>query len=370
MNRNKNKIGNQINKTNSSTSEKGFLNTNTLSKQAQNAAQKISNKGVELKDKALGVIKDSTDVIKNKISNIGKKADNFAVKMNVKEPLGKWATMTSEFMTANTAISKFVMFMLIILLFIILLQTGFAILSKLYGPETNPYIINGMVASNIQTIISANPNVSNSVPIYRSVNALQGIEYSWNTWFIVQDNKSIGDKLIFSKGNSTSSNSTKQTTNGTTIDLPNSQYMNVSPGLFLNTTNNSNTLTVVINTYNPIKIGQNYYETVVINDIPMQKWICCTIRVQGTYVDVYINGVLAQRKILMNLPHQNYYDTYIGSSNGFNGYISSLRYYANAISYDEIQTLFSAGPSLKMVSSATMPLSNDFLSMNWFYKYT
>jgi len=102
----------------------------------------------------------------------------------------------------------------------------------------------------------------------------------------------------------------------------------------------------------------------------MQKWICCTIRVQGTYVDVYINGVLTKRTILLNIPKQNYYDTYIGDSAGFKGYISSLRYYAKAISYEEIQSLFAAGPALKMLDSSTMPLSNDFLSMNWYYKYT
>ena len=101
----------------------------------------------------------------------------------------------------------------------------------------------------------------------------------------------------------------------------------------------------------------------------MKKWVCCTIRVQGTYVDVYINGVLTKRTILINLPKQNYYDTYIGDPNGFKGYISSLRYYSKAISYGEIQSLFSAGPSLKMISSDTMPPTSDFLSMNWYYNY-
>ena len=102
----------------------------------------------------------------------------------------------------------------------------------------------------------------------------------------------------------------------------------------------------------------------------MQKWVCCTIRVQGTYVDVYINGVLTKRTILINVPKQNNDHVYIGDSTGFKGYISSIRYYANAINYDEIQALFAAGPSLVMLNSDDMPPSNDFLSMNWYYKYT
>ena len=99
----------------------------------------------------------------------------------------------------------------------------------------------------------------------------------------------------------------------------------------------------------------------------MQKWLCCTIRVQGTYVDVYINGVLNQRKILNNPPKQNYGHTYIGQDNGFVGYIASLRYYANAITYDEVQTLFTAGPSLSMLGDT--PASTDYLSLNWYYNY-
>jgi hypothetical protein len=101
----------------------------------------------------------------------------------------------------------------------------------------------------------------------------------------------------------------------------------------------------------------------------MQKWVCCTIRVQGTYVDVYINGVLTKRTILVNIPKQNYYDIYVGDSKGFKGYISALRYYSKAINYDEIQALFTAGPSLQMLEGDDMPRSTDFLSMNWYYKY-
>ena len=71
----------------------------------------------------------------------------------------------------------------------------------------------------------------------------------------------------------------------------------------------------------------------------------------------------------MNIPQQNYGDTYIGDANGFTGSISSLRYYSYAISYEEIQTMFSAGPSLTVLDNSKMPELNDYLSMSWFYKY-
>jgi len=235
----------------------------------------------------------------------------------------------------------------------------------LFGPQYNPYIINGMVSSDVQTVISANPNIDESVPIYRSINEAQGVEFSWNVWFVVQDVTGVsntnGGALIFSKGKNTSSNITTDITN---------KYINVSPGVFLTPNSNQNDLLIVLDTFIPNNTSsKNYYESITIPNIPMQKWVCCTIRVQGTYVDVYINGVLTKRTILINLPKQNYYDTYIGDTSGFKGYISSLRYYSKAISYDEIQSLFAAGPSLKMLNNSLMPPSSDFLSMNWYYNY-
>ena len=77
--------------------------------------------------------------------------------------------------------------------------------------------------------------------------------------------------------------------------------------------------------------------------------------------------MLKIRKNLQNLPRQNYYDTYIGDLNGFKGYVSSLRYYAHAINYDEVQQLFGSGPSLKMISDSSFPSSSDYLSIKWFF---
>ena len=350
--------------------------TNQVKKSVSNAGEKLKGASNSLSNAAKG----ASNAIKEKSEDIQKKIGNAADKSELKAPLSKFATMTQDFLTANTAISKFVSFVLCLLLFIILFQIGAGFLQYFFGPQYNPYIINGMVPSNIQTVISANPNVKEAVPIYRSVDAPQGIEYSWNVWFIVNDNKSQqnsstlnttiapGGQLIFSKG-------TRPLTNiNNNIQQ---DYVGVSPGLFLmpnidnasTNTSKSNNLVLVMNTYDGSSNDTTYMEKIIIPNIPMQKWVCCTIRVQGTYVDVYINGVLTQRKILMNIPKQNYYDTYIGQSNGFNGYISSLRYYAKAINFEEIQSLFSAGPSLKMMASSTMPYSSDFLSMNWYYKY-
>jgi len=332
-----------------------------LSNQASNAVKKVANTGQAIKNRVTNVAQSVTNTVREKVANAQKKVSN----IGETPAISKLGAMTQEFFNANSAISNFVMFILCILLFVILFQIGSSIVFYLFGPQYNPYILNGMVPSNVKKVISANPNVAESIPIFRSINKAQGIEFTWNVWFMVQDVTGIentkGGALIFSKGSNTTT-----APEGTSVN----KYLNVSPGLFLVPGTNSNSLIVVLNTFNASNSQDSeFQETITIPDIPMQKWICCTIRVQGTYVDVYINGVLTKRTILVNIPKQNYYDTYVGDSSGFKGYISSLRYYSKAINYDEIQALFSSGPSLKMNASDQTPNSSDYLSMNWYYKY-
>jgi hypothetical protein len=334
-----------------------------LSNQVGNIARQAGNKFSAMKDKISNSASSIGSAIKEKVSNVQRKVSNIGEKSEIKEPITKFGAMTQEFLTANTAISHFVTFMLCILLFIIIIQVGAKYIMYLFGPQYNPYLINGMVSAQEQIIISANPNISDSIPIYRSVDQTQGVEFSWSVWFIVQDVlKEISQPnnvgTIFTKG----------------LQNANIPYLGVSPGLFLrrDTVDNSyiNELVASISTFDGISKSSSLYETISIPNIPMKKWVCCTIRVQGTYVDVYINGVLTQRKILANLPQQNYGDTYIGDIKAsFKGYISALRYYSYAISYEEIQSLFASGPSLITLSNQNLPPASDYLSMNWFYKY-
>jgi len=336
-----------------------------LSNQVGNIAKQASNKISAMKDKISNSASSIGSAIKEKVENVQKKVSNIGEKSEIKEPMTKFGAMTQEFLTANTAISHFVTFMLCILLFIIIIQVGAKYIMYLFGPRYNPYLINGMVSAQEQMIVSSNPNVSDSIPIYRSVDQTQGVEFSWNVWFIVQEVlKNISEPnnvgTIFTKGMQNTGN----------------PYLGVSPGLFLKRKTMEdgavvNELVVSVGTFDGRDTPTtNLYETISIPNIPMKKWVCCTIRVQGTYVDVYINGVLTQRKILAHLPQQNYGDTYIGDViASFKGYISGLRYYSYAISYEEIQSLFASGPSLIALSNQNLPPASDYLSMNWFYKY-
>ena len=325
----------------------------SITKNASNMATKALNKTKEIGQTIQNTAAKVTNAVKTSVGDVQKKMNGVTQMNAIKGPVTKWTAMTQEFMTSNTAISKFVGFILCLLLFVVIFQIGMSLLQNLFGANTSPYLINGMVTSDKETQISANPTITGSVPIYRSSDQNQGLEYSWNVWFNVDSNLSSGTKQKkFSKGTSPTTSS----------------YINISPGLFLNRdTQTSNSLHLIIGTLDT-SYNRTQSEEIIINDIPIQKWVCCTIRVQGKSVDVYINGFLKQRKNLISLPKQNYYDTYIGDNGGFKGYISSLRYYGYAIGYDEIQSLFAAGPSLKMLNSSTMPASSDYFGANWYFK--
>ena len=326
----------------------------TITKNASNLATKALNKTKEIGQSIQNTAAKVTNAVKSSVGDVQKKVNGISQMNSIKGPVTRWSAMTQEFMTSNSAISKFVGFILCLLLFVIIFQIGMGLLQTMFGANNSPYIINGMVPSDKELQISANPNVTDSVPIYRSIDQNQGLEYSWNVWFNVDSNLSSSTfQKIFSKGTSSKTS------------IP---RLNVSPGLFLNRdTPSANSLHLIIGTLDT-SYNTTQSEEIIINDIPIQKWVCCTIRVQGKSVDVYINGFLKQRKNLISLPKQNYYDTYIGDNGGFKGYISSLRYYGYAIGYDEIQSLFAAGPSLKMLNSSTMPASSDYFGANWYFK--
>lgn len=354
---------------------------NTLTKSISNMATKVTNKTKNIGAK----IQDGLETVKNaskeKIEGIGKKVNEVITtgenKTQPQEQITKFGKMSLDFLNANTAISKFVSFILFLLLFVILFQIGAGLLERFMGPKYNPYIINGMTASDKTTVISSNPNIANSVPIYRSIDQNQGLEFTWNVWFFINSeitnnlilNKEMPDNLnlnktygyrIFSKGPS------GDTGLSTSADVNDS--LNICPGAYLKKVGNDIQLNIIFNTFiDQINNPTSYVETITIDNIPVQKWVCCTIRVQNQAVDIYMNGMLKNRKNLLNLPKQNYYDTYIGDLNGFKGYISSLRYYAYAINYDEVQKLFASGPSLKMISDSSFPASSDYLSIKWFF---
>jgi|TARA_B110000967_G_C18900825_1_gene574880 hypothetical protein len=309
----------------------------------------------------------SFNQLKNSISKSTEKVieDTKVLTNQLKEKTSELTEKTPEisnyfsfdFIQTNTMISKFVFILLILIIFVTLFYLGLFILQAQYGTQRTPYILKNMVISNKLYTISSNPNIDNSIPILRSINEMTGIEYTWSVWVYIKDlylNENTKYKRIFSKGN----HNTIQNQNYE------EKFINNSPGLYLN--NGDNVFTIVFNTHSN---NETIYETIEIDNIPIEKWVQCVIRVKHKTVDIFINGILKKSHTLQNVVNQNYYDTFIGDDKGFDGYISKLRYYDYAINDEDIQYDMSSGPNTTMDIQDDKELKHKFpsLSMMWYY---
>ena len=266
----------------------------------------------------------------------------------------KYLQGSKAFLESNSIVAKFTFLILVIFIFIILLRLGIRLLSYLFSFSEDPILINGMVNGEHLLVKQQNPNSKGSIPIIRSKNERDGLEFTWSVWLWIKspplnNNASYRPgqyRHIFSKGNDNVG------ANG--IVIPNN-----APGLYL--APNYRDLVVVMNTFEKIK------EEITIGDIPIEKWINVIIRCNQHKLDVYINGTLTRSKTLKSVPKQNYDNVYIGLNGGFPGNISSLRYFASAINSNTILSLVESGPNLKEIGSTLTQTLPYYLSFRWFF---
>ena len=256
---------------------------------------------------------------------------------------------TKEFLESNSLVAKLAFLLLVLFAFVILLRVGISIISYFLAPNQSPHLIDGMVDATQMIIFPQDPSSNGAVTIYRSVDATNGLEFTWSTWIFIdnlQTNAGIF-KHIFSKGNST------LTENG--MIQPNN-----APGLYI--APNTNALVVIMNTYNVIN------EEVTIPDIPLNKWVNVILRCKNTTLDVYINGTIARSVNLVGVPKQNYGDVYVAMNGGFDGYISNLWYYNYALGTSAIQNINNIGPNTNMIGeNGISDTMYNFLSLRWYF---
>jgi len=253
-----------------------------------------------------------------------------------------------DFLASNSLVAKFAFLLLVIFGFIILLRVGISTISYFLKPSSSPHLMDGMVDATQMIVYQQDPSSNGAVTIYRSVNATDGIEFTWSTWIFISNLNDSGTyKHIFSKGNSNIQD------NGLI-------YPNNAPGLYI--APNTNTLVVMMNTFDVIN------EEILIPDIPINKWVNVIIRCQNTTLDVYINGTIARSINLTGIPKQNYGDVYVAMNGGFNGYISNLWYYDYALGTSSIQKISQDGPNTKMIGSNGLSDNMfNYLSLRWFF---
>ena len=262
---------------------------------------------------------------------------------------GKGSFGTREFLESNSLVAKFAFLLLVIFGFIILLRAGISLISYFLKPNESPQLITGMIDATQMVIFPQDPSNNGAVTIFRSVNATDGVEFTWSVWIFItnlQTNAGIY-KHVFSKGNST-------------IDTDGLITPNNAPGLYID--KDSNNLLVIMNTFDTIN------EEITVPDIPINKWFNVIIRCQNTTLDIYVNGTITRSIELTGVPKQNYGDVYVAMNGGFNGNISNLWYYNYALGTLAIQNLVASGPNTTMIGSNGMSDKNaNYLSLRWYF---
>jgi hypothetical protein len=267
-----------------------------------------------------------------------------------------YTNATKEFLESNSLVAKVAFLLLILVVFVILLRLGISILGYMFGPSNTPKLINGMIDAKQIVVIPQDPSSVGAVTISRSVNATEGIEFTWSVWIFIDDLTYNSDKYkcVFYKGNdyATNPDSVEQQQG---LNFPNN-----APGLYI--APNTNNLVVFMNTFNVIN------EQITVEDIPLNKWVNVIIRCQNNILDIYINGTITKSHHLHGVPKQNYGDVYIAPNGGFSGHISNLWYYDYAMSTTAINKLVTNGPNTKTKGSNALQLKNpNYLSLRWFF---
>ncbi len=163
-------------------------------------------------------------------------------------------------------------------------------------PGSETPILKGSIRGDVER--------SDAIVLPTSYNQPQGLTYSYACWILVKD-FTVGygtRRRIFSKGD--------------------------APGVFLDSTSNS--LLVNIETFGAM-------ESILVPNIPAQKWVHFALVVDQHAVDVYINGMLREHKTLSQLPKQN--DTGVKMAGGWSGVLARLSYWARSLSGEEVKKL-------------------------------
>ena len=257
-----------------------------------------------------------------------------------------------SFLQSNSFISRSIFVVIVVVAFILLLRFGLYLIDYFTNPSRSPILIDGMINGQKEYVVEVDPNMQGSIPIFRSDNENQGIEFTYNCWVFI-DNiyyKKDTYQHIFHKGDDQFKNKN--------CDKPGISYPNNCPGLYI--TPNTNSFSLFMNTYDEV------LEEIIIENMPINKWINLTFRLQNKSVDVYVNGLLTKRHELSGPPRQNYGKVWCCKNGGFGGYLSTLHYFDYAISYTKIQEILVKGPKMNMIGSST-DIKPPYLSMKWYF---
>lgn len=256
----------------------------------------------------------------------------------------------SSMMSSTSPLVRLSFVAMVLLAFLVVLRIGVYAISRAFTKSSSPHLFDGMIDAKHMLVYPQDPDSPDAVTIYRSIDANEGIEFTWSSWIYI-NNLQYGEGLfknIFYKGN----RDTQPSGLNGTIN---------SPGLYI--APNTNSLVLLMNTFNTIN------QEIIVPGVPLNKWLSVVIRCRNTTLDVYINGTIMRSVELDGLPRQNYGDVYVASNGGFDGYISNLWYHNYALGALAINDLVAAGPNTTLIGSGegVNMVASDYLSLRWFF---
>ena len=206
---------------------------------------------------------------------------------------------------------------------------------------------------------------SDAKPILPSDNERTGIEFSYSFYLVVAESTFNGTDVlhnVFYKG------------------YDNKQWPLLAPGVFIK--GNTNTMRIIFNSVADV------YNHLDIENIPVNKWFHVVLNFKNLYLEVHINGKLTKKLSFQDsLPYQNYGNVTIFSNNAIKitrdppnssieisdtcatGKLSNLVYTRYALSYNEIQGLFTKGPSSTIKSTTSLD-TPPYFADSWYSSQT
>ena len=227
-----------------------------------------------------------------------------------------------------TILNQLVLALVVIVVFMIIYKIIDLVAQSIQSRRLNsPFLESGTKDAKHEVVVSQNPEQEGAIPLRRSLNENDGLEFSYNWWMFIEDYdyKRGSWKHVFHKGNADA-------------------YPLRAPGVWLHPTENK--MYFYMNSYKEIQ------NEVIVDNIPISKWFHVSMVVGQETMDIYINGFLKVRKSLNGIARQNFGDVYINSFGGFSGYISRMRYYGERVPLSQIQTDVNEGPSMKLPYSS------------------
>ena len=205
-------------------------------------------------------------------------------------------------------------------------------------------LTSGLLDATKKTIISAD-NIK--------VGANGSVNYTWSVWIYISDwSYRLGEKKVVIQRGNANERCPEITLGETENDLT------IHQAVYLDSNDQTSGF---MDPSNPLN-GSNSICT--IPNIPIQQWVSIIVSLSGRDMDTYINGKLVKTCVLSNAAYVNADDDVnITPGGGFQGNVSSVKYWSTAISPQQAWNIYRTGPSGSSLSDLFTKYQLKFVFM-------